>query len=230
MKNNINYQHIDNYLKGNLSAQEMYEFEKALMSDAFLQDAVDGYSHQQGVSAEKIFSLQQKLSKRVQERPSEKDSLYFGGIRLGFAATALVLFLLVLVLYFFKIGYFDAPKSVENQVEVSLKTVNLDISLFHMPNETHQAVPIGGFENFTSYLKRNSDLFLLENTESRLVHALVQMKSDSSGDLSEVWVEGEFEEEIKMTLIRLFKEGPNWQLENNQGSIVVELIINPIES
>lgn len=231
MKNKYSLIDIDNYLKGNLSSQDMYEFEKVLLSDNFLQEAVEGYQKQNGINTEKIFSLQQKITKRVQETSSEKDSLFFGGMRLGMAATACVLFILVVVLYLFKTGFFQSSpaNSQENEVHVNLQTKNLEISLFPYLENEKMAVPSGGTENFIQYLTRNHSIVLQDTSNPRIVQALATISTDSAGKVVNVQLDGDFEEEIKISLHRLIMEGPAWQVEQGSGRVVIELKINPAD-
>ncbi len=55
MADNLSYGHTDiqRYLQHKMSAQEMHDFEKALMNDPFLADALDGFAASDAATAQK---------------------------------------------------------------------------------------------------------------------------------------------------------------------------------
>lgn len=74
------YADIRNYLEGKMSLDEMYTFEKAVMDDPFLADALDGYMalhHEQGKEKvqDDLKELGQKL-KNISKRKSERSFVF----------------------------------------------------------------------------------------------------------------------------------------------------------
>src|SRR3954447_6288889 len=61
---------IDRYLKQKMAPQEMHDFEKALMDDPFLADAVDGYIASDPALAQKHLSdIETELRSEKEESP-----------------------------------------------------------------------------------------------------------------------------------------------------------------
>src|SRR3546814_17782188 len=89
---------IQRYLNGELNRDEMYELEREALDDPLLQDAIDGYRLQKNVSHRQLSLLQQRLADRIAGQAKERNAFFFGWQRLGVAATACVLMVLVLVL------------------------------------------------------------------------------------------------------------------------------------
>src|SRR5690554_5306048 len=98
MTEHYNIVRIQRYLNGQLSKEEMHSMEREALNDPFLQDAIEGYRLQREVNHGQLSLLQQRLADRVARQKSERDRFYFNGQRLGVAATACVLFILVIVL------------------------------------------------------------------------------------------------------------------------------------
>src|ERR1700740_3515960 len=66
------YADIKKYLGGNMSLDEMYAFEKAVMDDPFLADALDGYMTLQGEGNKgKIEDDLKDLGKKLKEKSNE---------------------------------------------------------------------------------------------------------------------------------------------------------------
>jgi hypothetical protein len=80
---------IQKYLKGELSARDMYEMEKAALDDPFLADALEGFEQRPAVAADL-----QELHARLTARVNEKDKpriLIFRTPWLRLAAAAVLL-------------------------------------------------------------------------------------------------------------------------------------------
>lgn len=68
---------IERYHSGQLSAAEMHAMEKAALDDAFLADALEGYSFTKTPAAD-LSSLQQRLQLRIQKEEKKKRIFYIG--------------------------------------------------------------------------------------------------------------------------------------------------------
>jgi len=143
---------IQRYLNGELSRDEMYELEREALGDPLLQDAIDGYRLQKDVSHRQLSLLQQRLADRIEGQAKERDAFFFGWQRLGVAATACVLMVLVLVLLWMR--HQPAQRPAEKEVHVELATPESLIRA-HAVVATGpglDAVPVGGWDTFNAYL------------------------------------------------------------------------------
>src|SRR5690606_10025957 len=96
MGNNYNIIRIQQYLSGTLSREEMYQLEREALNDPLLNDAIEGYRQQENIDHGRLSLLQQRLAARIESQQQERNRFYFGWQRLGVAATACVLMVLVL--------------------------------------------------------------------------------------------------------------------------------------
>src|SRR5690606_11801989 len=119
MNNNYHIIRIQQYLNGELSDSEMYQLEREALDDPLLQDAIDGDRMQKEVSHRRLSLLQQRLAARIERQVKERDAFFFGWQRLGVAATACVLLVVVLVLLWLR-NHPVQPRVTEKKVEVEL--------------------------------------------------------------------------------------------------------------
>src|SRR5690606_36208837 len=151
---NSSYQivRIQRYLKGELSRDEMYELEREALNDPLLQDAIDGYRLQKDVSHRQLSLLQQRLADRIEGQAKERNAFFFGWQRLGVAATACVLMVLVLVLLWMRNQ--PVPQAGEKEVLVELATPEslVRAHVVAAAGPGLDAHPEGGWDRFNAYL------------------------------------------------------------------------------
>ena len=124
------YADIKKYLAGNMSLDEMYAFEKAVMDDPFLADALDGYMtiHQEG-GKEKIEADLKELDKKLKGISNKKTARGFI-FPLWAKSAAAILFLVFL-------GY------LTDQFLLKKKSGQDDIARKDIPSTTQPDTPAG---------------------------------------------------------------------------------------
>lgn len=157
MDNTYNIIRIQQYLRGELTPEEMNQLERQALDDPFLSDAIEGYAHK-GVSHAKLTLLQQRLQDRIAQQPEERSRMLFNSQRLGIATVACLLFLLSCVL-FWMINTRDAGKSQE-KVTLELNTSEPipsgnGLSIARKLTDK-SAAPEIGWDAFNSYIKKNT--------------------------------------------------------------------------
>jgi len=232
MDNNYNIIRIQRYLQGQLSPEEMYSLEREALEDPFLQDAIDGYRMQKEVNHGTLSLLQQRLAARVEKQREERDQFFFGGQRLGVAATACVLFILVVVLFWMRSNWWnDGTAATEGlkQVEVELpvapespqalprEELGIRMSLFSLP-DAPSGEPVGGWEAFGEYLLAEADWSAVPADSLPGAGTLfsVEFDIDRHGRATAIRVDtltttGAVPLPIREEVIRLLKQGPAWK-------------------
>src|SRR5690606_12584925 len=137
---------IQQYLNGQLSNKEMYELEREALDDPLLQDALDGYRVQREVSHRRLSLLQQRLAARIEGQAKERNAFFFGWQRLGVAATACVLMILVLVLLWIRNDHLQP--ATERSVQVELAPVAKVQAQAVTDDLAFDAAPADGWEQF----------------------------------------------------------------------------------
>ncbi|MFB2119344.1 hypothetical protein [Parapedobacter sp. 2B3] len=153
MNNSYQIVRIQRYLKGELSRDEMYDLEREALDDPLLQDAIDGYRLRKDVSHRQLSLLQQRLADRIEGQAKERNAFFFGWQRLGVAATACVLMVLVLVLLWMRHQSAEQP-TTEKEVHVELAAPG-SLVRAHAVAATGpglDAYPEGGWDEFNAYL------------------------------------------------------------------------------
>lgn len=152
MNNSYQIVRIQRYLKGELSRDEMYELEREALDDPLLQDAIDGYRFQKDVSHRQLSLLQQRLADRIEGQAKERNAFFFGWQRLGVAATACVLMVLVLVLLWMRNQ--PVPQAGEKEVHVELVAPEslVRVHAVAATGSGLDAYPEGGWDRFNAYL------------------------------------------------------------------------------
>ncbi|GGG84384.1 hypothetical protein GCM10007415_16920 [Parapedobacter pyrenivorans] len=153
MNENYHVIRIQQYLNGKLSREEMYQLEREALDDPLLQDALDGYGMQDEVSHRRLSLLQQRLAARIAVQAKERNAFYFGWQRLGVAATACVLMVLVLVLLWIR-RHPETSRATEKEVHVELASPGSRVAIHAAAVEGDglDALPEGGWEKFNAYL------------------------------------------------------------------------------
>jgi len=162
MENNYQLSRIHNYVMGLMSKEEMYEMEREALEDPFLQDAIDGYRKQQGVDAQRLSLLQQRLAKKLEAKAADKKRRFYSWHRLTIGLAAGVLFMaacsLVLFRYLNRVGSNTTETEVilmEEELRVST-SVGKGISGKGVDGKGVDAVPEQGWREFNEEL--NSEL------------------------------------------------------------------------
>jgi len=156
MDNTYNIIRIQQYLKGELSPEEMHELEHEALYDPFLNDALEGYQYK-GVNTGKLTLLQQRLQDRITALPEERSRLLFTSQRLGIAAVACLLFILACVLLWM-INARNSDSAQQKQLAIELNTADpipYGNGLFIARKLTEaSASPKQGWDNFNTYIKK----------------------------------------------------------------------------
>lgn len=231
MDNSYNIIRIQQYLQGQLSPGEMHALEREALEDPFLNDAIEGYRLQREVNHGRLSLLQQRLASRIEDQRKERDRFFFGGQRLGIAATACVLFILVVVLFWMRSNLFDGTgeQAITKEVDVELLVppnqspssgsgvVRISMSPLSRDGES-VAAPVGGWEAFARYLQDHSDWSAVQS-ESLPVPGTtfaVGFEIDREGRPVDIRVDslmatGPVALPIRQEITRLLKEGPVWK-------------------
>ncbi len=151
MENNYQLTRIHNYVMGLMSKEDMYAMEREALEDPFLQDAIDGYRLQNGVDAQQLSLLQQRLARKLETKAADKHKRYFSWQRLTIGMAAAVLFLVACSLVFFK--YLNQQKTVRT-TEVILMEQDMRVQLETLAKA--DAEPTSGWGAFVETL--NSDI------------------------------------------------------------------------
>lgn len=210
MNNNYLIIRIQRYLNGELSREEMYELEREALDDPLLQDAIDGYRLQQRVSHRQLSLLQQRLADRITQQTKERHAFYFGWQRLGVAATACVLMVLVLVLLWMR-NHPD-PQRGEKEVQVELAVPQaVGIQALPITGTAFDAEPAQGWKAFNAYLAEHmgnelpkGEVLLAFTIDEQGRPAAIR---DTEGAVAELLAEAK----------RLLDNGPTWK--GNTGKI-----------
>lgn len=166
MESNYNIVRIQQYLLGQLSREEMHAMEKEAMDDPLLGDAIEGYRLQEDINHGRLSLLQQRLANRIEGQRKERNRFYFTSQRLGIAATAAVLFVLVVLLFWMKSDMFPFAGTGEKEKEVQVETSIIGelpkkLVITRTPpsdaNRMVVATPVGGWTEFGEHLQANFD-------------------------------------------------------------------------
>ncbi|WP_257669609.1 hypothetical protein [Parapedobacter tibetensis] len=216
MNNNYNIIRIQQYLNNELSEAEMYQLERDALNDPLLHDAMEGYRQQKEVSHRQLSLLQQRLANRIAGQAKERNSFYFGWQRLGVAATACVLMVLVLVLLWMRNHSVQQTGEKEVQVELATPGSGAGIHATGVNNAEMNAYPEGGWDTFNEYLTKN------KGTELPAGEVILTFPINSRG--RPVAIEGSdgtdprLLEEAK----RLLQAGPIWKGQKGKIQLVFQ--------
>ncbi len=132
MENNYQLSRIHNYINSLMSKEEMHALEREALDDPFLQDAIDGYTLQDGVDAGQLSLLQKRLAARVETRSLAKNKRFYSWQRLAVGMAAAVLFVTVCTLLLIRY----LPQRTAGLAEVEImqdKTFTIALSDIHEP-------------------------------------------------------------------------------------------------
>jgi len=204
MNDNYHIIRIQQYLNGQLSNEEMYQLEREALDDPLLQDAIDGYRTQREVSHRRLSLLQQRLAARIEGQAKERDAFFFGWQRLGVAATACVLMVLVLVLLWMRNHHLQSAET-EKEVKVELAPI-IQARAQAIDNKIgFDARPESGWEQLNTYLSEN---MAIPVTTGDIV---LTFKIDQQGKPYDVEEIGNAEASLVAEAKRLLEVGPPWK-------------------
>src|SRR5690606_3882738 len=217
MNNSYTIVRIQRYLNGELSREEMYELEREALDDPLLQDAIDGYRLQQHVSHRQLSLLQQRLASRIAGQAKERDAFFFGWQRLGVAATACVLMVLVLVLLWMR-HQPAQQRAGEKEVHVELSTPESLVRAHAVAaiGPGLDAIPVDGWDAFNAYLN------------DRLAGTSLKGKTTLSFDINaqgmpmNIQVVDDTDTTLLKEIQQLLETGPRWNGSRGQVEIAFE--------
>lgn len=212
MNNNYHIIRIQQYLNGELSKEEMYQLEREALDDPLLQDAIDGYRMQEEVSHRRLSLLQQRLAARIEGKARERDAFFFGWQRLGVAATACVLMVLVLVLLWIRNHHLQSG-STGKEVNVELAPT-VQVQAQAVGGEAgFDAAPEGGWRQFNTYLAENAEIAAITG------NVVLAFRVDPQGKPYAIEEIGHADTSLIDESKRLLQAGPSWT--GSRAKIVV---------
>lgn len=216
MNENYNIIRIQQYLNGELDASEMHRLEREALNDPLLHDAIEGYRLQREVSHRQLSLLQQRLASRIAGRANERNAFYFGWQRLGVAATACVLMVLLLVLLWMR-SHLGQHRVMEKEVQVELAAPTTITTIYAKPADDPgmDAHPLGGWESFNTYLSEEMP-DLAAPGEVTLTFDI-----DANGKPTNIEVVGETDYPLLAEIRQSLQAGPLWN--GTTGKITISL-------
>jgi hypothetical protein len=214
MNENYHVIRIQQYLAGELSSAEMYQLEREALDDPLLQDAIDGYGMQREVSHRRLSLLQQRLAARIAGQAKERNAFYFGWQRLGVAATACVLMVLVLVLLWIR-HHREASQVTEKEVHVELASPasTATIQAAAVGRAGLDAQPDGGWQEFNAYLARRRNDIAVKGKIT------LTFDIDRQGRPISVQGTGNVDKGLLAEARRLLEQGPAWR--GTKGAVAI---------
>ncbi len=204
MNDNYHIIRIQQYLNGELNNEEMYQLEREALDDPLLQDAIDGYRMQREVSHRRLSLLQKRLAARIEGQAKERDAFFFGWQRLGVAATACVLMVLVLVLLWIRNHHLQST-ATEKEVKVELAPP-AQVQAQAIDDEMgFDASPEGGWQQFNTYLSENTEIPVMTG------NVVLAFKIDQQGRPYAIEEKGNAETSLAAEAKRLLQAGPLWK-------------------
>jgi hypothetical protein len=197
---------IQQYLEGQLSPQQMHDLERAAMDDPMLNDALEGYSIVNGINHKKLSLLQQRLSDRIVDKHTEKNTFYFTGQRLAIASIAGVM-LIVLCTLIWMMNSRPAGNGHGADSSAAILLSKPEIAVLSGSLE-----PKDSWSAFGDYLSVNGSRL----PSGLKVHLAI---STVDGRPETVKVLSDHNGEITAELVRLIMNGPAWK--EGSGEIII---------
>lgn len=213
MDNSYNFIRIQQYLKGELSPEEMNQLEKEALDDPFLNDALEGYQ-QKGINTGKLTLMQQRLQDRIAEQPQERSRMLLTSQRLSVAAVACLLFILACVLLWM-VSTRPTNQNDKKQIALELSTsepIPSGNGLSIARKLTAQSgSPQKGWEEFNAYIKQS-----MRPLKEKGVVVLTFDVDEQGRPLHIKATKGK--DPFVKEAIRLLQNGPLWE-ENNPVTV-----------
>lgn len=212
MDNNYQLSRIHNYIGGLMSKEEMHAFEREALEDPFLQDAIEGYSMQNGVDAKKLSLLQKRLATRVEQYADQRNNRFFRWQRLAIGATAAVMFVSVCILLLIK--YLPQPqKSGLSEVEILQESGYI----ITVNGSNSAAQPVDGWEEYQQYVDQH-----YSNTEDLQGRVYLSFRINEHGQPT--LIKGRTDTQTLGTFTELqdlLANGPKWT--GDKGEIIIDI-------
>lgn len=212
MDNNYQLSRIHNYIGGLMSKEEMHAFEREALEDPFLQDAIEGYSMQNGVDAKKLSLLQKRLATRVEQYADQRNNRFFRWQRLAIGATAAVMFVSVCILLLIK--YLPQPqKSGLSEVEILQESGYI----ITVNGSNSAAQPVDGWEEYQQYVDQH-----YSNTEDLQGRIYLSFRINEHGQPTHI--KGRTDTQTLGTFTELqdlLANGPKWT--GDKGEIIIDI-------
>lgn len=212
MDNNYQLSRIHNYIGGLMSKEEMHAFEREALEDPFLQDAIEGYSMQNGVDAKKLSLLQKRLATRVEQYADQRNNRFFRWQRLAIGATAAVMFVSVCILLLIK--YLPHPqKSGLSEVEILQESGYI----ITVNGNNSAAQPVDGWEEYQQYVDQH-----YSNTEDLQGRVYLSFRINEHGQPTHI--KGRTDTQTLGTFTELqdlLANGPKWT--GDKGEIIIDI-------
>lgn len=212
MDNNYQLSRIHNYIGGLMSKEEMHAFEREALEDPFLQDAIEGYSMQNGVDAKKLSLLQKRLATRVEQYADQRNNRFFRWQRLAIGATAAVMFVSVCILLLIK--YLPQPqKSGLSEVEILQESGYI----ITVNGSNSAAQPVDGWEEYQQYVDQH-----YSNTEDLQGRVYLSFRINEHGQPTHI--KGRTDTQTLGTFTELqdlLANGPKWT--GDKGEIIIDI-------
>lgn len=213
MDSNYQLSRIHNYINGLMSREEMHALEREALEDPFLQDAIDGYTLQNGVDAKQLSLLQKRLVDRLESQSTHRNRRFYGWQRLAIGATAAVMFVTVCILLLIKL---IPHQQTARLTEVEIMPENI-YSISLRPYQEGGGEPMEGWTAYERYLNQhiNGDGY-----PAGILH--IAFDIDKNGKPIDIREETTaknhpFFNELK----QIIQNGPKWK--GSQGRIAIDI-------
>ncbi|WP_432708717.1 hypothetical protein [Pedobacter sp.] len=195
---------LEDYLKGKLGPQEMYQVERQAMEDPFVAEALAGLSAAPD-SLQSMSLLQKQLHARVAQQKTHQKESVITWQRLSIAAAAAVLFISVAIVFLMKNNM--------NQDAMARKNAAVTETTF-----ATTAQPVGGYPAYQKYLEANNRL---KNDQVNVQVSLTFLVVDGKATAFEVL--NSPGKTYSDEAIRLVKEGPDWELTTKSNKVSLSI-------
>ena len=195
---------LEDYLKGKLGPQEMYQVERQAMEDPFVAEALAGLSAAPD-SLQSMSLLQKQLHARVAQQKTHQKESVITWQRLSIAAAAAVLFISVAIVFLMKNNM--------NQDTMARKNAAVTETTF-----ATTAQPVGGYPAYQKYLEANNRL---KNDQVNVQVSLTFLVVDGKATAFEVL--NSPGKTYSDEAIRLVKEGPDWELTTKSNKVSLSI-------
>ena len=196
---------LEDYLRGNLTPQDMYQVELQAMEDPFVAEALAGLSAT-GDGLQSMSLLQKQLYARVAQQKSHQKESVVTWQRLSIAAAAAVLFISVGIVFWMKDNVNREQLARQKAAAVTEATY------------VTTAQPVGGYPAYQKYIDQNNRLKGTKvNAQVSLTFLVVGGKAEGFEVLKSPGKA--YSEEA----IRLVKEGPKWELSSGSNKVSLSI-------
>lgn len=201
MSHQYNILHIQQYLDGKLSPEQMYELERAALNDAFLQDAIDGYRSTEAIDHQQLSLLQKRLAARVETHHENKNQFYFTWQRLAIASASGLLLIVIGILFWMMR---NPNPSTQNATHATTVQVEAKVAASLVDGDLSPNV---GWDAFRDYVS-------IANIPALPGERVVVQFELSNSRPANIQVVSEHNDELIETVKKMLSDGPTWQGHN----------------